>query len=450
MGAKRRTVLRVLGLGAVFGTTGAAGRELLSEQDPEPAPAQQASQSQPAQQTESESTPPALATRTTEILDELSWFATEYDDAIRAYRDAAKSVRTTVSEHGETIQLSESDVDRLDGRSDQPRIDEGWPYDIWWDEGERRWRYVDIDWQRPRDEVTDDQPLPDSAITELRSVTNAFIDTLATELDPHFSGIAEERAYAADTINSINRFNDRGDTAMVVAGLVRLSQRYSAIDSAAYVETALSANPIRNRLAGFLQSSISRGSPPLFEVEYRQGRAKPHSAFVYADTVGQARRDELYDGEPLETIDGSTGGVGGLRLQNVVGALKYETNRVDRCFVLVSEWNRPSNGYYSATLPSESVFVQRYTTGAAAGDAQAALFEREDIATVPASFPLGGGDRWTTIRFPFRGEPWHAALRQVGRHIIVAGVARRPFEHRSSGWAAPLELSWVRVASSDE
>lgn len=458
MAPKRRTVLRLLGLGAGLGTTGATGRELLSQPGESTEESADESvdrsvdesgnqQSQQSQEDNTETLQSPLAARTTDIMNELAWFATEYDEAIEAYRTAAADVKQTATEEGERIQLTDTDVARLDGEIDRPRLDQGWPYDIWWDEGERRWRYVDIDWQRPRDEVTDERPLSDAGLSALRDTTGSFIDTFESELSPRFTGLPQERAFAVGTIETIAEFNNRGDTAMVVAGLVRLYQHYEAIDSVSHVESSLSDDPIRNRLARYLRSSEPGGTPPLFEVDYRRGRADRHTAYVYADTVRQRRRSELYDSIPLESIDGSTGGDGGIRLQNVLGALKYETDRLDRCFVLVSEWNRPSDGYYSEVLPSQSVFVQRYAGATAAGEARAALFDRSGVAEVDERFPIDGGEQWTPIRFPFRGAPWNAALRQAGSHVLVAGVARRPFRHRNREWVDPLKLSWLQSES---
>ena len=388
-----------------------------------------------------------LASRTEAVLDELSWFASEYDDAIAAFRGAADDVLTAVSDHGESIQLSDTVVDRLDGDIDQPRLDRGWPYDIWWDEGERRWRYVDIDWQPPTDEVTDETPLSESAVEDLRAETDAFVDTFEAELDPHFPGLAKEESFATDTMDTIAEFNDRGDIAMVVAGLVRLYEHYAALSSPAYVEDSLSNRPIRNRLADYLNSPASTSGTALFEVDYRGG-SDTHSAFVYDSSVGSARRDELNRGEPLATIDGATGGRGGTRLQNVVSELSVATDRVDRCYVLVNEWERPGDSYYSEALTSQPMFVQRYESAAAASDVYDRLLNRSDINRAATDVRLGDSDTepWTGVYFPHQGQPWSGAMRQVGRHLLVAGVARRPLEQRDGDWTEPLELAWIHRA----
>lgn len=458
MGYDRRTVLGLVGAGVGLGTAGSTQADWFGSSPTDESDASQraadatTTDEDVSRQTtdgDIEATASALSSRTDDVLDELSWFASEYTDAVDAYLTAADTVLGAVSEHGETVQLSDSVVERLDGETDQPRLDRGWPYDIWWEEGERRWRYVDIEWQQPTDEVEDETPLSESSVADLRNVTTAFVETFERELDPHFPGAAAEASFATDTVDTIAEFNDRGDIVMVVAGLVRLYQHYNALSSPTYVDGSLSENPIRNRLAGYLESPVAVDTTALFEVDYRDG-VDSHRAFVYADGVGQARRDELYDGEPLATIDGSTGNSGGTRLQNVVSELSVGTGRLDRCYVLVNEWTRPSSNYYSDELPSQSIFVQRYESETAASDAVGQLLDREDITPATVDVELGATDpeAWTPIYFPHEGQPWSGALRRTGRHLLVAGAARRPFQQRDEDivgedWTDPLRLSWV-------
>ena len=453
---RRRNVLRLVGACVGLSTVGSAwdGRQSSPAQSGVSDQQRATSEDVVSQQTDdSESGDGAALSRRTEtVLDELSWFATEYDDAIEAFRNAAESVLTAISDHGGTVQLSDTVVERLDGETDRPRLDRGWPYDIWWDRGERRWRYADVDWQRPTDEVTDETPLSESAVADLRAETGAFVDTFGAELDPHFPGLAEEAQFATETMDTIAEFNDRGDIAMVVAGLVRLHEHYEALSSAAYVEESLSDDPIRNRLAGYLASPATANRPALFEVDYRNNEGDKHLAFTYDRSVGQPRRDELYDSEPLATIDGSTGGDGGIRLQDAVSELRVSADRIDRCYALVNEWDRPAARYYSEALTSQPIFVQRYESAAAASDAYDRLLDRPDIDRAPVDVALGASDAWTPIHFPHQGQPWSAAMRQVGRCLLVAGVARRPFQHREreilgSRWTAPLELSWLWTTS---
>ena len=456
MGYRRRGVLGLIGACAGLGAVGSARKQGPSSQSaaadvanqPEATSSDVVSQAEPTDDSETpndgEGTPSGLATRTANVMDELSWFASEHEDAVAAFRDAADDVLAAVSDHGETIRLSDTVVERLDGETDRPRLDRGWPYDIWWDEGERRWRYADVDWQRPTDEVTDETPLSARAVNDLRTQTNIFVDTFETELDPHFTGLAEEEQFATETMDTIAAFNDRGDVAMVVAGLVRLHEHYAALSSAGYVEDSLSDGPIRNRLADYLKSPASTNTTALFEVDYRGG-SDTHSAFAYDSSVGSARRAELNRGEPLATIDGSTDDTGGIRLQDAVGELSVSEDRVDRCYVLVNEWERPGDSYYSAELSSQPIFVQRYSSEAAANDAYDQLLDREDIDRAAVDVQLGesGATPWTGIYFPHQGQPWSAAIRRSGRYLLVAGVARRPLEQRDEAWTEPLELAWV-------
>jgi len=447
---KRRGLLRLISAGVGFGASGSTHSGRVRESMPESDVALQ-------QATESEAgAVPELSGRTDDVMDELSWFATEYDDAVENFRRAAGAVLTEISGHGEAIQLTDTAVDRLDGRTDRPRFDRGWPYDIWWEKGERRWRYADIDWQRPTDAVSDETPIRASAVDDLRTVTEEFATTFKTNFDPHFSGASRKKRFATEMLDTIERFNDRGDIAMVVAGLVRLYERYEALSSDTYIEGSLSEAPIRNRLAEYLESTVSTSTTPLFEVEYRSDSdgGDTHLAFVYDDSVDPDRRDELYDSEPLATIDGSTGDTRGMRLQDVVGELSVDTNRIDHCYVLVNEWSRPSANYYSEELTSQPIFVQRYESATAASEAYDQLLDHEDITPAMENVRLGepGTEPWTGLYFPYESQPWSAAVRRTGRHLFVAGVARRPLQHRrqdigDGDWTDPLRLAWIWTGS---
>lgn len=405
-----------------------------------------------AQQTETDTQAARLATRTDRIMDGLAWFAREYPAAIAAYQEATADVLDAVRDKGEAVPLTDRDVARLDRELRSPRVDVGWPYDVWWSEDEPLWRYVPIDWRRPRPSAAGTTPLEEGAIQTLRSVTTAFADTYARELGEYFVGAESERRFGQSTIDSIERFSERGDAVMVVAGLTRLYRHYEAMASDRFVDSTFSRDPIRGELAEtFLADSPEQ--VPLVEVDYRRSgfRGATHRAFVYGDGVGQSRRQELYRARPVSTIDGATAETDPVRLQDVVAPLSVESKRLDRCYVVVNEWRRPDTGYYSGQLPSQPLFVQRYI------DAEVAQAARERLLSSPGvvraggvTVRLGGADSepWTPFYYRYRGEPWSGVLRRVGRQLIVAGVARRPFVHRVDGWDDPLALSWVWDAPS--
>ncbi|WP_324757682.1 hypothetical protein [Haloarcula montana] len=402
-----------------------------------------------AQETETDEEDPAtrLATRTDRIMDGLSWFAEEYPAAISAYREAAADVLDAVREQGESVPLTERDVARLDREIRSPRIDIGWPYDVWWSEDERLWRYVPIDWRRPQPATAGATPLDGDAIQALRSVTTAFADTYERELGEYFRGAERERRFGRSTLDSIERFNERGDAVMVVAGLVRLYRHYEAVASERFVDSTLSRDPIRSALA----ETFVADSPeqiPLFEIDYRRAgfRDTTHRAVVYSDDIAETRVQELYRAQPVSTIDGAAVANDSVRLQEVTKPLSVDSDRIDRCYVVVNEWTRPAAGYYSSDLPSQPLFVQRYTSAEAAQVARETILSRSGISRAGGvTVRLGGADSepWTPFYYPYQSELWSGAFRRVGPHLLVAGVARRPFVHRADGWEEPLALSWV-------
>jgi hypothetical protein len=122
--------------------------------------------------------------------------------------------------------------------------------------------------------------------------------------------------------------------------------------------------------------------------------------------------------------------------------------------VLVNEWERPRSNYYSDELSSQSIFVQRYESETAASDAYGGLLDRDDITRASVDVRLGetGTEAWTGMYFPHEGQPWSAVMRQSGRHLFVAGAARRPLQQRDEDvvgddWTDPLRLSWVWAAN---
>jgi hypothetical protein len=465
MDYRRRELLGVLGAGIGLagclsrgdrdGTAGptentTGDRTVRSQTDPTDDRAADAAQSE-------RSGPPARIAGTTDrILDELAWFASDYPAAIEAYRRAGERVLDRVADAGETVPLTPRAVARLDGEVDRPRSDRGWPYDVWWDGGDQLWRYVPVDWQSPDEAHADATPLSAAEIDRLRDAADAFADTIETELQPHFWGADSESRFATETVDTIEQFSEQGDAAMVVAGLVRLDRHYRTATGAQYVDANLSDDPIRNRLADFLSAPDVEDAPvpPLFEIDYR-GRFD-HTAFAYSRSVGYGRIEALNRAEPTATIDGSTRDPSGPRLQNVADGVSVGCGRVDRCYLIVSAWTLPASSYYSARLPSETIFLQRYSDADAARTASQRLFGRSGVARLEDTSAVRIGDvDWTPIRFPFDGEPWYAAFRRFGRHLVVAGVARRPLVHRSEAttgrdWMFPLELTWVGSLSSVE
>ncbi|MFD1585448.1 hypothetical protein ACFR9U_00515 [Halorientalis brevis] len=471
MDDQRRLFLRALGAGLGLGSAGCLTRGPTERTPDAEVVTTRAVTDQPVEETpETVTTEPSepdvdeqaevteaearLAETTDRIMDELAWFATEYPNAIEAYKEAGDEVTSAVSEVGETVPLTEQDVRRLDGEIDRPQMDQGWPWNIWWEKGEKRWRRIDVDWQEPSEDQSDETPLAASDVERLRDETQAFADTFEAEFDPHFTGGKKERQFSKNTIDVIKRFNDLGDRAMVVAGLVRLFEHYEAVVSAAYVQKNLSNDPIQNRLADYMVSDADTiPAPPLFEVEYHQGQLG-HTAFVNQQSVGTERTEALYQAKPTATIDGSNLESGQLRLQDVVEELEVGTSRVDRCYCIVSAWVDLDEKYYSSELPSQSVFVQRYRDADAAGTAHERLLDRDGVSRIDGTeIVLGDGDgtTWEPIIFPFRSESWYALSKRSGRNLLIAAVSRRPFEHRDgesegSLLQRVLGLSWLRSA----
>ncbi|WP_136716190.1 hypothetical protein [Halorientalis salina] len=387
-----------------------------------------------------------LAETTERIMDELDWFASEYQGAIAAFKEAGEEVTSTVNEVAEAVPLTKQDVRRLDGEIDRPRMDQGWPWDIWWEKGDKRWRRFDINWQEPIEDDPEPPLLDSGAIDSLRQKTDAFADTFEEELHPHFSGAGKERQFGASTIDVIEQFNTMGDAAMVVAGLIRLYEHYETVTGSKYVQENLSNDPIRNRLVKYLTASGTgpNPDPPLFELDYRGQYS--HTAFVHARTVGEDRAEALAQTEPVMSINGSTSLSGELQLQSLVKPLTVDDDRVDVCYAIVNMWENTVR--YSEEFPSQTIFCQRYTNTDAARSATRSLLDRNTVwqsDQIEVQIGGEGGTNWTPIVYSYESEQWYALFKQVGRTTYITGVSRRPFEHRDEDWTDPLELSWIRT-----
>lgn len=464
MDSHRRHVLGVLGSGLGVGLAGCLSRAEADGSGRPGSVADAGSQQAVASDVAGGDGDSDLARTTDRIMDELAWFATEYTDAIRAYRAAGEDVLEVVREVGATVPLTPADVDRLDGEFDRPAIDQGWPYDydtaVSWDEDERLWRYIDVDWPDPDPDAAGEPPLTDEDLERLREVTHAFAETFEAELEPHFHGAKKERAFADEAIEVLERFTEYEDTAMVVAGLLRLYHHYDTLTGAEYVEEHLSSDPIQNRLIEFLTpAGVDTSLPVLYEVAYDGQTSQSHSAFAYGRDIDDSLPRDLKAADPMSSIDGATPDPSPITLSEAVSPLEARDSLVDSAFLLSNLWTPfdRSDRYYPAELEAQGIVVHRYEDEGAAETA----FDRisTDLGTYlgDVSFGSGSTNRWNRIRYGFNGEPWYTAGRRTGRHVLIVAPAKRPFEHRQADinrrpslfddgtaeWKAPLAVSWI-------
>lgn len=474
MDRQRRAVLSLLGAGLGAGTAGCLGR---AQEDDRYHPAPDSGTREQLRQVDDDSVSEAeeasaaseagsaadrLAERTDRIMDELAWFATDYHRALETYVEAGEQAMAVVREVAETVPLTPEDVRRLDGGFDRPAIDRGWPYDydtaVSWEDDEKLWRYVPIDWRDPDPAAADEPPLSDADLDRLADAAIAFAETFERAWDPHFHGARKEAAFAEEAMEVLERFTDYGDRAMVVAGLLRLYRHYRTMIGPGYVVEHLSNDPIRNRLVEYLgPSHVGSELPALYEVDY-VGR-RDHAAFAHSRSIDDEHVAALNEAEPTSSIDGATFDDTSVTLQDVVSPLEVHRNRVDAAFVVVNFWvpTGDESRYYPAELEAQGIAVQRFEDETSAESASRRIAAEKGSVVDELTFGDGPDGAWKAFRYEFEGERWYTAVRRVGSHVLIAGPSRRPFEHRPDGidgrpdvfddetpeWKAPFVLAWI-------
>lgn len=522
MDRRRRNVLYVVGASAGVGILGGMGQAVGDLSPPDGnQDVQQLQDNEEADDDEPDPATEALVAATDDVMDELRWFCIEYPDAIAAYRAAGNKLLDTVRAIGESVPLSVQDVRRLEAGFDRgyryngqrieahehpsdadqwphdrgfrnrpdapsverPEVDGGWPYDLWdWGEDEDGdeappvyWRDVSIEWPEPDPDLSDAErygpPLREDDIADLRDQVANFAETIREELHPQFEDARidddEDRTFARaeewfgeNTIDKIERFNEMGDTPVVVLGLQRLVIRYVNRINDWFVDNFLSRDPIHNRLNDYL-AGPQDDFPALWEIDYRTTGCDFRAYAWDDDDVGEAREDELIRGsQPLNSFDGGIHDPIDLTVQDVVEPLAVEEDRHDHAYLLVNEWRRRAGDYYSVALISQPLFVQRFTSPEAAADAREEILDQDYVGIDPGvDVELGERDldtEWEPVHFPHEGEVWYAPLLQAGEYLFAVAPSKRPLDRRDEElllddwepaldwqWTDPLEYAWV-------
>ena len=267
---------------------------------------------------------PALAAATRDVVDDAVWFATEYPDAVAAYRDAIAEAVSTV-------------------RSIRTAIDE-------------------------EATVTSEQ------VDAVATATETAIDRAADALEPHFSPEPRIRARTDRHLETLRTVAPRDDVDRVLEELDRLRAQLASVGTDTYVEAEFSRDPIHNRLFRRLlaplptekreQNRVLSGTLVELAVASREFATFAHRPYD-RDEFARDRTPRIYGG----AFDADRR----RELRARLGPIPQSADRVEELFVAFAPrppaGNRPRNTFrgWARELDGVPVHVQRYPDPETAG-----------------------------------------------------------------------------------
>jgi hypothetical protein len=369
----------------------------------------------------------AFLVRTRRIMDEISWFGTEYERAMRQYVLQVKPVTDTI----ETL----------------------------------------------RDRNT----LTSSDVAQLRSRTTELATFVSEELAPHFDLDLALRNGNNVHVRNFEAAVEQDDTAAIQDTLSRLAVFYNRVTNDSYVAQNLSAHPIEEPLHGYLGANA--GTKTIFGVSYPPGDnfttqtfsdeysdrgsddVRPHShefptgQRVFAHAHEHGATHDIYDHEN-ERPSGlvytfSDGAVDILKDTQVwrERLADYEPEYTNAFDATVSREGRVDYAYVTANklvtdtsseeqFASEPVFVQRFESPEAAAAAEESLLSTTLGADGTTTL---AGREWTRVFYDYDGPNLYANLYRTGEFLLAASLSPTPHRERSADqqWPEQLELSWL-------
>jgi hypothetical protein len=359
--------------------------------DAEPAPS--VGDDEAVQQTEPSVPNRQLAAEVGRVYGEIGWFATDYDDAIHAYRRALGNAMATVER---VRDAAEFDANRLGS---------------------------------------------------VRRGTDRAVATAEAELGGHFGIPGQMREEIDRHVTTIRRFADRGDLDRVDEELERLYDYLRGIRSEHFVRRVLSARQVDATLYRSLHDGTvdrddddddddddDEADPGLFEVHHSTG----YSGYAYAgpryierDPFDDAPGDDINPGRELLA-----------RQRRQFEAAGETTGRTGFAYVvsyaIPDEEDQPT-ALQPLEYPATSLFVQQYDDVAAADEAVGTLLDTSVSQEGTYSF---GRDRWRQVYYQGGGDVIYAYLIQAGPFVVVAAPSEVAWEERVD-WTAPLDRLWL-------
>lgn len=324
---------------------------------------------------------PDLAARTETIIGEIEWFATEYDEAIAAYRNAINRLLTAISQIRDSSDISAHDLERL------------------------------------------------------RNGTATVADVTRRRIAPHFDVHNRMVTPENDFYRTVEKFAGRGDWDRADEELSEMYTYYRTRQHQPAIDEELSNDPIQGLLLETLRAdSIPQAvrerhdvhasvDPALFEVHhpasnYDQYAYSALDPGVYGDAIDDHDREAFGQLDELQEGTGRTGAA------YVVADLRSQ--------------QRPKR--WTENLPDLAISLQRYASPTAATRAVDGMIQS---AVSQEGTETLGGREWRRVYYYYDGDIVYAYLLQAGRCLLAAAPSRDAWEERSEHWTDPLKLTWL-------
>jgi hypothetical protein len=323
-----------------------------------------------------------LAARTGTIVGEIDWFATEYDDAIVAYRNAINRLLRAIEQIRESADISSHDLERL------------------------------------------------------RNGTGTVARTTQQEITPHFDVHHWLRNPENELYRTVEKFAHRGDWDRADEALAEMYTFYETRQRGHTIDQELSNDPIQGLLLRTMRAESIPGAvherhdvranvdPALFEVYHPPSR---YGEYAYSEQDTRVWGDAIiprYDLTAFEQLDELQEGIERTGAAYVVANLRSE--------------RQPKRWTYE--LPNEVVSLQRYVSSAAAVRAVDGMIEA--AVSQEGTEDLGGRE-WRRVYYYDDGDITYAYLLRAGRYLLATAPSRTAWEERREHWTDPLKLTWL-------
>lgn len=343
------------------------------------------------QQTEPSVPNQRLATEVERVYGEIEWFATSYDDAIETYR---RSLGKAIAAVERVRAASEFDDDNLG---------------------------------------------------LVRDATDRAVSTAETELSGHFGIPGQMRDQIDSHIETIERFARRGDLDRVDEELERLADYLAGIRSHLFIRRVLSDRQIDSALYRYLHDDTGsddddddddddEAAPGLFELYH----SAEYAGYAY-------NGDQYLERDPFDEVPGADRNRGEELLSQQrldFDPVGEATGRTGFAYVVshaIPDEDDQPDDLDALDYAHTSLFIQRYETVGAAGDAVETLFDTAVGQEGTYSF---GRERWHRVYYHADGDVVYAFLIQAGPFILVAAPSEVAWEERVA-WTDPLDRLWL-------
>lgn len=322
-----------------------------------------------------------LAGPTATILEEVPWFATEYDDAVHAYRNAINRLLATISQIRDSADISAHDLERLR-----------------------------------------------NGIEDVATVT---AEEIAPHFDVHDRLVTPENAY----YRNVEKFAHRGDWDRADEELAEMYHYYDMRQRWYVIAQELSNDPVQGFLLDALRADeipadlrkrhgVAQGvDPALFELYY-----PPADYRAYAYTGDSS----LVYGHPIDHHDRNA-------FRQFAG-VEEEVGRTGQVYVVADLISRTNPKRWTYELPNEVVYLQGYSSSGAATRAVERMLRS---AVSQEGTETLGGREWLRVYYYYDGDITYAYLLQAGRFLLSVAPSRTAWEERPEHWHDPLKLTWL-------